>query len=140
MVRPTWDNIWMGVAHIIARRSVDPRHKVGAVIVNGEGTQVLSVGYNGDYKGGPNVVESEEPGESGMIHAEINALIKLDYNYPQHKVMYLTLSPCRLCAKSIVNAGIREVVYGEAYRDISGIDILQHAGIKVRKFCLEDNI
>ncbi len=70
----------MGVAHVISRRSIDPRRKVGAVIVNADGTQVLSVGYNGDYRGGPNAVESEVPGESGTIHAEINALIKLDYN------------------------------------------------------------
>ena len=140
MSRPTWDEIWMGVAHIIARRSVDPRYKVGAVIVNQEGTQVLSVGYNGDYKGGPNVVESEAPGESGMIHAEINALIKLDYNYPQRKIMYLTLSPCRMCAKSIVNAGISELVYDEPYRDAGGLEILTDAGLKVRKFPHEDNI
>jgi dCMP deaminase len=130
----------MGVSHIIAMRSVDPRYKVGAVIVNQDGTQVLSVGYNGDYRGGPNVVESEEPGESGMIHAEINALIKLDYNYPQRKVMYLTMSPCKMCAKSIVNAGIAEVVYGDEYRDPSGLEILRTAGVKARKFPLDDNI
>ena len=140
MSRPTWDEIWMGVAHIIAGRSVDPRHKVGAAIVNAEGTQVLSVGYNGDHRGGPNVVESEVPGESGMIHAEINALIKLDYNYPQHKVMYLTMSPCRMCAKAIVNARINEVVYDVQYRDTTGLDILRNAGVKVRKFHAEDNI
>jgi len=140
MSRPTWDEIWMGVAMIIAQRSVDPRNKVGAVIVNQDGTQVLSVGYNGDYKGGPNIVESHDPGESGMIHAEINALIKLDYNYPQDKVMYLTLSPCRMCAKSIVNAGIGEVVYSHEYRDTSGVDILKAAGIKVRKFPPDNNI
>lgn len=140
MSRPTWDEIWMGVAHIIAGRSVDPRHKVGAAIVNAEGTQVLSVGYNGDYRGGPNTVESNLPGESGMIHAEINALIKLDYNYPQRKVMYLTLSPCRMCAKAIVNARINEVVYDVQYRDTTGLDILHDAGVKVRKFHVEDNI
>ncbi len=139
-MRPTWDDIWMGVSHIIAMRSVDPRYKVGAVIVNQDGTQVLSVGYNGDYRGGPNVVESEEPGESGMIHAEINALIKLDYNYPQRKVMYLTMSPCKMCAKSIVNAGIAEVVYDDEYRDPSGLEILRTAGVKARKFPLDDNI
>ena len=140
MGRPTWDEVWMGVAHVISRRSIDPRRKVGAVIVNADGTQVLSVGYNGDYRGGPNTVESEIPGESGTIHAEINALIKLDYNYPQSKVMYLTLSPCRMCAKAIVNAKIDEVVFDEAYRDASGLDLLRSAGVKVRKFHLEDNI
>jgi dCMP deaminase len=140
MNRPTWDEIWMSVARIIARRSIDPRRKVGAAIVNADGTQVLSVGYNGDYRGGPNIVESEEPGESGTIHAEINALIKLDYNYPQRKIMYLTLSPCRMCAKAIVNARIDEVVYDIQYRDATGLDILCNAGVKVRKFPSDDNI
>ena len=140
MNRPTWDEIWMSVARIIARRSIDPRRKVGAAIVNADGTQVLSVGYNGDYRGGPNIVESEEPGESGTIHAKINALIKLDYNYPQRKIMYLTLSPCRMCAKAIVNARIDEVVYDIQYRDTTGLDILHAAGVKVRKFHVEDNI
>lgn len=130
----------MSVARTIALRSIDPRHKVGAIIVNEAGTQVLTVGYNGDYRGGPNVVESLTPGESGTIHAEINALIKLDYNYPQRKVMYLTLSPCRMCAKSIVNAGIDEVVYGDEYRETSGLDILREAGVKVRKFPPVNNI
>ena len=74
--RPSWDSIWMEFATTIARRSYDPRHQVGAVIVTEKNTQVLAIGYNGNYSGGPNEVESTTPGESGMIHAEINALIK----------------------------------------------------------------
>ena len=81
----SWDEIWVDVAYGIARRSYDPRHQVGAVIVTGDNTQVLAVGYNGNYAGGPNEVESETPGESGMLHAEINALLKLDYNNPKRK-------------------------------------------------------
>ena len=68
-----------------------------------------------------------------MIHAEINALIKLDYNNPKRKKLYLTLSPCRMCAKAIVNSGIEEVVYKEGYRDPSGINLLKECGIIVRK-------
>jgi dCMP deaminase len=105
---------------------------VGAIVVTSDNTQVLSVGYNGNYTGGPNEVESANPGESGMIHSEINALLKMDYNNPKRKVMYVTLSPCRMCAKAIVNAGISEVVYGEEYRDASGLDILRSAGVTVR--------
>ena len=119
----------MEFAHSIAKRSYDPRHQVGAVIVTDDNTQVLSVGYNGNYAGGPNEVESESPGESGMIHAEINALLKMDYNNPKEKKLYLTLSPCRMCAKAIVNAGISQVFYSEAYRDTSGLEILSLAGI-----------
>tara|TARA_B100001094_G_C18137781_1_gene776102 strand:+ start:556 stop:975 length:420 start_codon:yes stop_codon:yes gene_type:complete len=137
MARPKWDDIWMDFAHLIAKRSYDPRYQVGSVIVTDTNTQVLAVGYNGNYSGGPNEVESTSPGQSGMIHAEINALIKLDYNSPHDKIMYLTLSPCRGCAKAIINGGISEVVYCEAYRDTSGLDLLKSAGVKVRQHCHE---
>ena len=131
-MRPDWDTIWISFAHTIAKRSPDPKHKVGAVIVNDENTQVLSIGYNGDQKGGPNERESMKVGGSGFIHAEINALIKCDYNYPKRKKMYLTLSPCRTCAKAIVNAGISEVIYDKKYEQSDGLEILIDAGIIVR--------
>jgi dCMP deaminase len=131
--RPSWDEIWMGMAHNISRRSYDPRHQVGAIIVTQDNSQVLSLGYNGNYKGGPNEVESEVPGDSGMLHAEINALLKLDYNNPKQKAMYVTLSPCRMCSKAIINAGVNEVVYDREYRDTSGLEILRSVGVRVRK-------
>jgi len=132
MKRPEWDKIWIDFAHSISRRSVDEKHKVGSIIVNSENTQVLSIGYNGDQKGGPNKRESMSIGNSGFIHAEINALIKLDYNNPCKKKMYLTLSPCEVCAKAIVNADIDEVIFNKLYGDgCPGLDILINAGIKV---------
>jgi dCMP deaminase len=131
--RPSWDEIWIDVAAGIARRSYDNRHQVGAVIVTGDNTQVLAVGYNGNYAGGPNEVESESPGESGMLHAEINALLKMDYNNPKRKKLYLTLSPCRMCSKAIINSGIDEVIYSEEYRDVSGLLLLNEEGITVKK-------
>ena len=132
--RPTWDEVWMEMAHIISRRSYDPRHQVGSVVITEDNTQVLSVGYNGNHTGGPNKVESITPGESGMIHAEINALLKMDYNNPKKKTMYVTLSPCRMCAKAMVNAGIDRVVYDQEYRITSGLDILRDSGIEVSRF------
>jgi len=132
--RPEWDEIWMGFAHSISRRSYDPRYQVGAVIVTKENTQVLAVGYNGNYSGGPNEVESTEPGNSGMIHAEINALLKCDYNIRGRKIMYVTLSPCKMCAKAMINGGISEVVFDEEYRDMSGVDLLKSAGVTVRRY------
>tara|TARA_Y100000034_G_C6901859_1_gene417336 strand:+ start:3525 stop:3866 length:342 start_codon:yes stop_codon:yes gene_type:complete len=113
---------------------------VGAVVVTDDNTQVLAVGYNGNYSGGPNEAESTVPGESGMLHAEINALLKMDYNNPKNKKMYLTLSPCRMCAKAIINAGIDEVVYLEDYRDLSGIDLLRAADIKIGQFDPQRNM
>lgn len=133
MSRPEWDKIWMDFAHSIAERSCDSKYKVGAVIVNSENTQVLSVGYNGDQKGGSNKRDSTETGQSGFIHAEINSLIKMNYNNPCKKKMYLTLSPCDVCAKAIVNAGISEVIYSEIYEHgKNAIRILNQAGILVR--------
>jgi len=104
------------------------------VIVTDENTQVLAVGYNGNYSGGPNEVESAEPGNSGMIHAEINALLKCDYNNRGKKIMYITLSPCKMCAKAIINGGVKEVVFDEEYRDLSGIELLRSAGVSVRRY------
>ena len=123
----------MKFAKSISERSYDPRFKVGSVIVSDDNTQVLALGYNGNYAGGPNEVESTEPGKSGMLHSEINALIKLDYNNPKKKKLYVTLSPCRMCAKAIVNAGISEVIYLEKYRDTSGLELLESVGIVTRQ-------
>lgn len=133
MNRPSWDDIWIDFAHTISLRSPDPKHKVGAVIVNEENTQVLSIGYNGDQKGGKNQRDSMNQGQSGFIHAEINALIKCDYNNPKKKKMYLTLSPCDVCAKAIVNAGIDEVIFSKKYEySEEALNILNNAGIVVR--------
>ena len=133
-MRPEWDEIWMTFAKNMSRRSYDPRYQVGAVVVTEDNTQVLSVGYNGNHSGGPNEVESQEPGQSGMLHAEINALLKMDYNNPKRKTMYVTLSPCRMCAKAIINSGIDEVVYDEEYRDTSGVDLLRSSGVVVKSY------
>lgn len=134
--RPDWPETWMAVACTIAERSYDPQLKVGAIIVAGDNTQVLALGYNGNYRGGPHVHESTEPGKSGFIHAEANALVKCDFNFPKHKHMYVTHSPCRDCAKLIINAEIARVVYRLPYRDTSGVDLLRSAGVEV--FSLEE--
>lgn len=131
--RPSWDSIWMDVTDTISQRSPDPRFRVAAIIVSADNTQLLALGYNGDHAGGPNVRESDAPGESGFLHAEVNALIKLDYNNPKKKIMYVSMSPCKMCAKAIINSGISEVVFKEEYRDSGGIVLLESAGIRVRK-------
>lgn len=129
--RPFWAETWMQVARVMADRSYDPHLKVGAIIVLEDNTQMLSEGYNGNYKGGPHQHESTEPGKSGFIHAEINALVKCDYNFAKAKHMYVTHSPCRDCAKLIINAEIKRVVFGIPYRDTSGIDLLRSVGVEV---------
>lgn len=132
--RPLWEETWMVFASAIACRSYDPRLQVGAIVVSEDNTRVLSVGYNGNYRGGPHEHESSEPGKSGFIHAEANALIKCDFNFPKKKHMYLTNSPCRDCAKLIINAEIARVVYNIEYRDTSGIELLASAGIDVSSY------
>ena len=131
--RPSWDKIWMQMAETIAQRSHHPTFKVGALIVTSDNTQVLSLGYNGRAAGMSNVPKSEEPGCSGLLHAEINALLKLDYNNPKDKVMYLTLSPCENCAIAIINSGIKKVVYKTQYRDDSGIKLLKSKGVEINQ-------
>ena len=129
--RLSWPEVWMKIAKTIAERSYDPRLKVGAIVVSEDNTQMLSVGYNGNYRGGPHAHESKEPGMSGFIHAEANALVKCDFNFSKKKHMYLTHSPCRDCCKLIVNAEIARVIYDVPYRDVSGIEILTSVGIEV---------
>tara|TARA_B100001123_G_C14880267_1_gene855702 strand:- start:157 stop:582 length:426 start_codon:yes stop_codon:yes gene_type:complete len=138
--RPSWDYVWMKFAHLIAKRSHDHKHKVGAIIVTDDNTKVLAVGYNGDQKGGANTRESMETGGSGFIHAEINALIKCDYNNHKKKIMYVTLSPCKMCAKSIINANIEEVVYSKLYKESDGLMLLKSHGLKIRQFISEGDI
>ena len=129
--RPSWDKVWMTMAETIAQRSHHSTFKVGALIVTSDNTQVLSLGYNGNAAGMSNVPQSEDPGCSGLLHAEINALLKLDYNNPKDKVMYLTLSPCETCAKAIINSGIKKVIYKKEYRDLSGVELLKKVGVEV---------
>ena len=130
--RPSWDEVWIRVAKTIAERSSDSSLKVGAIVVSDDNTQLLSLGYNGNYAGGPDMRDSQAPGESGFIHAEINCMLKLDYNNPKRKIMYVTHSPCVMCAKAIINTGISEVVFETKYRDAGGIDLLESVGIKCR--------
>lgn len=131
--RPEWDEVWMNIAYELARRSINPHAKVGCVIVTSDNTQILSLGFNGDWKGGPNEIESDEPGKSGTVHAEANALIKCDFNDTRRKIMYVTQSPCVNCARLIINGNIDEVVFDDEYRDPAGLELLKHAGIPVRQ-------
>jgi len=137
-LRITWPETWMSIAKVVAQRSYDPRLKVGSIVVSADNTQMLSIGYNGNYRGGPHEPESLDAGQSGFIHSEANALIKCDFNFGKKKHMYLTHSPCRACAKLIVNAEIARVVYDVPYRDMSGLEILTSVGIEV--FSLEEAI
>ncbi len=139
--RLSWDSVWMNLAKDIATKSTCrvPDRQIGCVIVSNDNTKVLAIGYNGSAKGDDNKCEYDgdvkrvADSRCTCIHAEMNALVKLDTSNPCKKVMYLTMSPCSLCYKLIVNAGISEVVYISEYSTIT-IDKLKGLGVKVRKF------
>lgn len=121
--RPSRESIHMQTAHLWSLRSQDPRLKVGAVITSHDMRRVLSVGYNGPAKGLPPEFIRNEPGNSGCLHAEDNAIAYVDSTV-ENKVMFITHSPCEMCAQRIINANISTVYYSISYRDTVGINIL----------------
>jgi len=124
-----WDTFYMNLAKEYSKQSKDPRLKVGSVIVTEEG--IIYPGFNGDEIGGSNVPDSLEPGESGFIHSEINAIAKFNATIHKGSVMYITASPCVVCARTIINTrAINTVYYADKYRDETGINILKKSGIK----------
>jgi len=137
----SWDSIWMDLAKSIALRSTckTPNRQVGCVIVSSDNSRVLALGYNGSAKGDDNSCEygtgQAFNSRCTCIHAEMNALTKLDTTNPCDKKMYLTLSPCDVCWKLIVNAGIKELIFDEKYGTTGeNLKYLTHLGILVRKF------
>lgn len=134
ILRPGWDLIWMEFAGRLSERSTCRRTSVGCVVVSEDNSAVLGMGYNGGAKGLQNDCLSDEPGKCGHLHAEINALIKTNYRDASPKKVYVTLSPCYNCAVALVNAGVREVIYRDEYRDLTGVRLLSEAGLKIRRF------
>ncbi len=132
-MRPSWQDVYLAFAWNLSRRSTCARLNVGTVVVSDDMNRVLAIGYNGNYAGGPNRCDADEPGNCGCVHSELNALLKLDYNDPTRKRMFVTHSPCVPCSKAIVNAGIAEVLFCDEYRDVRGLEILTIAGIYIAR-------
>lgn len=125
------DMRYMRMANIWAENSYCQRRKVGALIVKDK--MIISDGYNGTPSGFENVCENEEGfTKPYVLHAEANAITKIarSNNNSAGATMYVTASPCIECAKLIIQAGIKRVVYGEKYRLTDGIDLLERAGIE----------
>ena len=144
----SWDTYFLLVAFISTERSKDPSTQVGAVIV--KNNRILSVGYNGTPNG---ISDDEMPWDSlgeetgdilqiknsFVVHAEANALDNLLFREPLYNsVMYVTLSPCPLCALRIANSGIKTVIYLEKYRKekefLLSKMILEKAGVEFIQF------
>ena len=124
------EEVYMRMAEELAKRSTCARNQVGTVIANPDLTQVLGVGYNGNARGLPNRCDSTEPGRCGCIHSEQNALIKAGAALAG-KVMFVTTSPCVMCAKMTINTNVARVFYRDPYRDAAGLDVLRQGGVEV---------
>jgi dCMP deaminase len=150
--RPSWDNYFVKLAWLVAERSTCVRHHVGAVIVKDK--RILTTGYNGAATSVKDCLEmgclrNELKIPSGQrheicraIHAEQNVIIQGGYNGINIKdaTLYCTHSPCALCAKMIVNAGIKRVVADIDYPDNTFKDLFLEANIKFSTLHLENLI
>ena len=108
------------------------RKKVGALIVKDR--MIISDGYNGTPTGFENPCEDEENYTKWyVLHAEANAILKVASSTQSCKgaTLYLTLSPCRECSKLVYQAGIKRLVYDKTYKDTTGLEFLQKAGVEV---------
>lgn len=126
-----YDAMYMDMATRISQESKCPRKHVGCVILLESG--LLAAGFNGHASGGPNEWEWKEDGDPEVVHAELNAMGKLLEQGVSAKdaVVYLTLSPCLECAKLLVRANVKRVVFMEQYRNLSGLEYLEKYGIKI---------
>lgn len=126
------DKRYMRMATIWAENSYCKRRQVGALIVKDK--MIISDGYNGTPSGFENVCEDEnDVTKPYVLHAEANAITKIarSSNSSEGATMYVTASPCIECAKLIIQAGIRRVVYSEKYRLEDGLDLLRKANVEV---------
>jgi dCMP deaminase len=127
------EEVYMRMAEELAKRSTCARLQVGSVIATPDLTQVLGIGYNGNARGLPNRCDSTEAGACGCLHSEQNALIKAGAQLPG-KVMFVSASPCVMCAKMIINANVGRVYYRQAYRDPAGLEVLRQGGVEVVRY------
>lgn len=138
----TWDEYFMGVSLLAAQRSKDPNTQVGACIVDGD-NRILSIGYNGFPAGCsddafPWAREGEDTKYPYVVHAELNAILNTRGKTLAGSRIYVGLFPCNECAKAIIQAGIREVVYlSDKYdgtpMNIASKRMLTAAGVKLTR-------
>jgi len=144
--RPSWSEYFMTITNMVAKRSTCLRRHVGAILVKNK--RILATGYNGAPAG---IRHCEETGcirrDSGVpsgqrhelcrgLHAEQNAIIQAAYHGVSinGSTLYCTNKPCIICTKMLINAGIKEIIYGEGYDDPLADEMITEAGIKVERF------
>ena len=141
----SWDSYFMGLAHLSAKRSKDPSTQVGAVIVDSN-KHVIGIGYNGLPNG---CSDDEFPWDrSGsnletkyffVCHAELNAILNYRGGSLEGSRIYATLFPCNECAKAIIQAGIKEIIYAcDKYADTDSVMaskmMFKAAGVKLTPY------
>ncbi|NLC67959.1 MAG: cytidine deaminase [Clostridiaceae bacterium] len=145
-MRPTWEEYFMEIVELIKTRSTCLRRQVGALIVKDK--RILATGYNGAPMGCKHCTQvgclrqqlgipsGERHELCRGIHAEQNAIIQAAYSGVSVKggTLYVTTQPCILCAKMIVNAGIRKIIFKGDYPDDLAMSILREAEIRVIKY------
>ena len=141
----SWDQYFMAMAHLSAKRSKDPNTQVGACIVD-EDNKVVSIGYNGMPR---QLDESKLTWEKGeglnskylyVCHAEFNAILNIrNGSSLKGCTLYVTLFPCNECAKAIIQTGIKKIIYlSDKYADsvstLASKKMFELAGVKVEKY------
>lgn len=143
-VRPSWDEYFIEIAHLVAKRSTCLRRKVGAVIVKEK--RILATGYNGAPRDLPhcsetgclreqlNISSGERHELCRGLHGEQNALLQASLHGVSVKdsILYCTNQPCIICAKMLINAGIKEIVITSGYPDKMSMEFFDEAGVSVR--------
>ena len=126
-----YDKAYLKMALEWGELSYCKRRKVGALIV--KDNMIISDGYNGTPTGFENIcVDDEGYTKWYVLHAEANAIAKVSSSTQSTKgaTLYITLSPCRECSKLIFQSGIKRVVYNKKYKDTSGLEFLEKAGVE----------
>lgn len=137
-----WDDYFMGVAMLAARRSKDPNTQVGACIISPDNI-IISTGYNGMPKGCsddeyPWEREGEQTKYPFVVHAELNAILNANGRSLRGSRLYVALFPCNECAKAIIQSGVKEVLYlSDKYNgtpmNLASKRMLDSAGVKYTK-------
>ena len=134
-----YDKAYLRLAKEWSKLSYCKRKQVGAIIVRDK--MIISDGYNGTPSGFENCCENDN-GETHwyVLHAEANAILKVASSTQScdGATLYITMSPCKDCSKLIHQAGIKRVVYQSGYKDMSGVEFLLKAGVKVDNINLDE--
>ncbi len=138
MARPSWDEYFMELAQVVAKRSTCNRRSVGTVLVRDK--RILTTGYNGSPSGLPHCTDVGCLIVDGhcvrAIHAEQNAIIQAALHGINLRgaTCYVTSSPCVHCAKMLIAAGIERIVYMDSYTEEIGLEMARQAGVKMERF------